>query len=353
VSIRRVSILLGKEFLQGPKNFIFIWAIVAPVAISLVFSLVFGTLFSDTPKLGIADEGDSRIVAMSEELSSVDTTIYGSPSQLREAVRNGKVDMGIVLPQGFDDSVEQGEEVKLTTYVWGESLAKQRIILGAAIADLLRELAGQEAPVHIDSIILGDEESVPWSDRLLPLIVLMAVFMGGLFLPATSVITEKEKRTLQALVVTPTTVGDIFISKGILGIILSMIMGIVILLLNQAFGAEPLLLLLVLVLGAIMATYIGLILGALLKDFTSLFTVWKMGAILLFAPALVYMFPQIPEWIGNIFPTYYVVQPIVEISQLDGGWSDISTNIFILIGLDIILLGVLILVLRRTKQHAG
>jgi len=206
--------------------------------------------------------------------------------------------------------------------------------------------------VEINSITLGDEASIPWDDRLLPLFVLIAVFLSGLFIPATSLITEKEKKTLEALVVTPTKIGDIFLAKGFMGIILSLFTGVVILLLNQAFGAEPLLLLLVLALGAIMATEIGLILGALLKNFTSLFTIYKMSCILLFAPAIVYMFPQIPGWIGEIFPTYYVIQPIIEISQRDGGWSDIVASVFILTALDIILCGVVMYILRKTRQYA-
>ncbi len=63
---------------------------------------------------------------------------------------------------------------------------------------MIREPAGREAPVEIETITLGDEVSIPWNDRLLPLIVLMAVFLGGLFLPSTSVINEKEKKTLEA-----------------------------------------------------------------------------------------------------------------------------------------------------------
>lgn len=351
MSLRRVGILLVKEFFKGPRNFI-IWAIAAPLVISLVVSLVFGTLFSEKPKLGIVDEGSSQLVAMSRELTSVVTREYGTVPEIKQAVESGAVDMGIVLPEGFDDSVMQGEVTEITAYIWGESLAKQRTILLVTIANLVRELAGQEAPVEIESITLGDEVSIPWNDRLLPLIVLVAVFFGGIFLPATSVINEKTKKTLEALVVTPTTVGDVFMAKGLLGIILSLFMGIVILVLNQAFGAEPALLVLVLALAAIMAAEIGLILGALMRDITSLFTVWKLGGILLFAPAFVYLFPQIPEWIGRIFPTYYFIQPIVQISQRAGAWPDIATSVFILIALDLILVGVLIFTLKRTGQYA-
>jgi len=352
MSLKRVGILLGKEFWQGPKNFIFIWVLVMPIVISLVFSLVFGTLFTEKPKLGVVDEGSSQLVAMIRELTSVDTKEYGTVSEIRQAVENGVVDIGMIIPADFDSSVMQRKETELVTYIWGESLAKNRIILGATIANLVRELAGQETPVEIEAITLGDAVSIPWNDRLLPLLVLMAVFLGGLFLPSTSVINEKEKKTLTALIVTPTTIGDIFVAKGLLGIILSLFMGIVILILNQAFGAEPTLLLLVLALGAIMAAELGLLLGALIKDITTLFAIWKLGGILLFGPAIIYMFPQIPQWIGKLFPTYYLLQPIIEISQRGGGWSDIATNVFILVGLDLILIGVLVFTLRRTKQFA-
>jgi len=352
VSLKRVGILLRRELWQGPRGFIFIFAIIAPVLISLVISLVFGTLSTDKPKLGITDEGDSQLVTMAGETTALVTREYGSVSEMKGAVERGSVDIGIILPVGFDNAVRQGEATELIAYIWGESLAKNRTILAANIADLLRELAGQEAPVEIEFITLGDEVSIPWNERLLPLIVLMAVFVGGLFLPATSVINEKEKKTLEALVITPTTIGDVFVAKGLVGAILSLIMGVIILLMNQAFGVQPLLLTLLLALGAIMAAEIGLICGALLKDITTLFAVWKTGAILLFAPGVIYLFPQIPQWVGNIFPTYYLLQPIVDISQRGGNWSDIAVNVFILIGLDIILIGVVMAVLKRKTQYA-
>ena len=351
MSLKRVGILLGKEFLHGPRSFIFIWAIAAPLLISLVVSLAFGTLFSEKPRLGILDEGDSQLVTMSQELDSVITKEYDTASEIRRAVESGTVDMGIVLPAGFDYAVVQGEAAEITAYVWGESLAKNRTILSVTLADLVRELAGQKVSVEIETVALGDEVSVPWSDRLLPFIVLIAVLIGGIFLPATSIITEKQNRTLQAVVVTPTTLADVFVAKALLGIILSLCMGILMLVINQAFGTQPLLLVLVLVLGSIMAAEIGLLLASVLKDTSSLFAVMKFFGIFFYAPVLIYLFPQIPQWIGRIFPTYYIVQPIVDISQRGGGWPEIAANVFILVGLDIVLAGVAIFVARKAVQH--
>ena len=129
-------------------------------------------------------------------------------------------------------------------------------------------------------------------------------------------------------------------------------MGVAILLLNQAFGANSLLLVGVLFLGAIMAAELGLICGALIKDITTLFTVWKSGGLLLFGPVIIYMFPQIPEWIGRIFPTYYALQPVVELSLRGGGWSDIAVNVFILIGINILLVFAVAITARRMMQRS-
>jgi len=352
MNLRRIGVLLGKELFTGPKNFIFIFALVAPIIMSLVITLVFGSLFADQATLGFVDEGDSRLVPLIEQSSSVESKSYSDTSQLKEAVAEGAVDGGIVLGPDFDSTLLQGESVDLPIYIWGESLAKNRTILTVTVTNLARELSGREAPVDIEYVPLGDQESIPWSDRLLPLIVLMAVVISGLMLSGTSVLYEKEKKTLDALVSTPATVVEVFLSKGLLGVIIGVIMGIVILLINQAFGSQPGLLIMMLFLGSVMAAGIGLLVSSVVKDTMSFFATMKLFGILLYAPAFIYMFPELPRWIGKIFPTYYIVEPILEVSQRGGGWPEIATNVFILIGLNMILIAVIVFTLSRKRQYA-
>jgi len=351
MSIRRVAILLGKDFKYGSKGFVFIMAIVAPILISLVLNLVFGTFFSQTAKLGINDQGDSLLVNIVLASDSVRTRTYASADDLMRAVEAGAVDMGVSLPENFDEDALSGNSIVLPAYVWGESLAKNRGILLASINSAVRQLAGQEVPVHIETTTLGDAQSVPWSDRLLPLVLLYAVTIGGIMVPASLMVDEKQKHTLTALAITPTTLGDILVAKGLMGVILALVMSIVILLMNQAFGVQAGLLMIVLGLGAVLAALFGLVLGALVKEINTLFATIKGIGILLYAPVFVYMFPQIPQWIGKIFPTYYIVQPVVEISQQGGAWSDIVFEVSILAGLIVLMLVLTPLAARRLKQQ--
>lgn len=333
MSLRRIGVLLSKDLIKGPKDFIFIYALIGPVAISLVLTLVFGSLFASLPKLGIFDESVSRLPGQIAELDSLTTRAYDSAAALEAAVAGGKVDIGIILPTGFDGRVASGETVEIEAFVWGESLARKRAVLGAVVADETRRLAGREIPIEIVTTTLGDAEEIPWGDRLLPFVVIMAVIMGGTMVPATSLVDEKQKRTLRALAITPTTLWEIFVAKGLMGVALSVFAGVLILTINQAFDAQPLLLLGVLTLGSLLAAAFGVIFGAIVKDITTLMALMKGIGIVLYAPGFIYMFPQIPQWIGRIFPTYYILDPVVKISQRSAGWAEIAPNIYVLVGL--------------------
>ncbi len=352
MGLRRVLILLGKDLFQGSKSFLFIFAVVVPIVISLVVSLVFGTMFADEATLGIVDEGNSQLVTLLEASSSVTSIEYDEISELKEAVAEGAVDGGIVLPQDFDSSVLRGDKVKIPIYIWGESLAKHRTIVTVTVANLVRELAGQEAPVEIEAVTLGDEESIPWNDRLLPFIVLMTITLAAVWLPGISLLQEKEKKTIDAVAVTPATIGEVVLAKGLLGVIIGVLMGVVILLLNQALGSQPGLLVMLLFLGSIMAAGMGLIVGSIVKSIISFFASVKMFAVLLYVPVIVYLFPGMPQWIGKVFPTYYIVEPIVEISQRGGGWPEIAADVVVLIGLNIVLIALVAFTISKKRQYA-
>ena len=353
MNLRRTGTLFGKEVRYGSKGYIFIVAILLPLVMSLLINLIFGTLFSSKARLGVVDEGASQTLAILENNPALTVQRYADDAALRAAMADGKDDIGVIFPADLDTAILDGTPTDLTGYVWGEGLAKNQVTIGVALTDAFRQLAGLETPVTFNTVTLGGEAAIPWNDRLLPLIVLMAVFLGGLMIPATSVIVEKTQRTLNALLVTPASAGEVFLAKGTVGFAVALVMGVLMLIINRAFGVHPGLLVLVLAMGGVMAVTVGLLLGAYIKDFTTLFAIWKSGGVILFAPVVVYLFPGIPRWIAYLFPTYYFVQPLVDISQSGGGWPEVALNVIVLAALDVILVAVLGAVLGRTRRLAA
>lgn len=351
MSLRRVGVLLGKELIWGPKSFLFILAILVPVVLSLLIHLLVGTFFSGKPRLGVADGGQSQMVAEIRSLEGLVIEEYESPDALQTAVANGAVDVGLILPAGFDQQIQGNTPAFVTVYVYGESLLRDRVFLATTIANQLRELVGQESPITVVTETLGDGQSLPWEERLLPFIVLMSVILGGSMVPATSLVEEKQQRTITAVTTAATSLEEMFLAKGVLGFGLSLFMGMLILFINRAFGTQPLLLVALLALGAVMAAAFGVLLGAFAKDINTLFATIKGLGILLYAPAIIYLFPSIPAWIGRLFPTYYMISPIVEVTQRGAAWADIWLDVTILLLLNLALIGVIAYIARRARTQ--
>ncbi len=351
MSIKRIWVLLIKEIIYGSKGFFFIYAILTPVGFSLFVSLIFDTHLVGKPKIGIMDPGNSQIVESLNKMESVNMKEYPSAQMLKHEVETGARDLGIVLQEKFDSKIKNGELIRLTVYIWGESLLKNRVIAGAAVLSRIRDISQKESPVELIPVHLGDKKNIPWKDRLLPLIILMSIFMSGFLIPSSSLVEEKQKRTYEAIITTAATQTDIFISKGIMGMILSFLMGITILVLNQAFGLNTGLLVFILFCGALMASCFGLIFGAFMKDIESLSSVMKGFIIILYGPAFVQMFPQIPQWTGKLFPTYYVITPLMKIVREGGVWSAVNTDVYILIVILAVVCGITGIIAKKTRPR--
>jgi len=233
MKFQRIAVLIGKEFKHGPKNLVFNFAVVIPVAFSLFLSLMAGNLFSGRARLGLVDEGRSQLARQLLALDYVAVSQYPSATALEADVARGAQDMGLVLPVEFDQELRENARVTLDVTTWGESLIKHRTQLGALLVREVITLSGFDLRVTINTVLLGDQASVPWEERLFPMVVIMAIILGGTMVPATFIVDEKQKRTIQALTVTPVSIGEVLAAKGAAGVIISMVIGAVILTINH------------------------------------------------------------------------------------------------------------------------
>ena len=239
MNLHRSWYVLSRELKLSPRSPLVFFAIAMPLLITFLVSSVFGSLFDVSPKLAVADLGNSEITAAAVHLDGVETTIVADVETLRRRVEAHDFDAGFVLPPGFDASIRAGEQPELEFYVSGASLASTRIILAVTTLDLVREIEGSEPPVTVVVTPVGNQDFVPISDRLLPTMVIYAVMIAAIFLPAASLVDEREKRTLDAVLVTPTRMSDVLVGKGTFAVVLAVILGFVTLALNGALAAHP------------------------------------------------------------------------------------------------------------------
>jgi ABC-2 type transport system permease protein len=328
--------MLNRELRIGPRSPLVLWAFVLPVVMTLLVRGVFGGLFAPEPRLGIVDGGDSAVTVRAQELDGIAVSVLEDETDLLAKVEANDLDAGLILPAGFDATVTTGAPADLAFYVGGESLASSRILLAVTTLDLVRGIEGASPPAQVEVVQLG-EDLPDLTTRLLPLVMMYAVAVAGAFVPAAGLVDEKEHRTLNALLVTPTRMNEVLASKAALGIVLSLATGFVTLAINGAWGTAPVVMILSVLLGGVMMAEIGLLLGCWAKDANTMFTAFKGGGILIFFPVIMYLFPDLPQWIGRLGPSFYFLDPIFEAvagqATLGDVWLELAIGVAIVVAL--------------------
>jgi ABC-2 type transport system permease protein len=326
MNVSRVLALWRKDLSLGPRSPILLYAVAMPIVITLLLQGVFGNLFERPPRLAVFDPGDSALTSAALASDALRVTRLGSVDELQRRVAAHDFDAGLVLGLDFDAEMRAGRRPPLTFYVAGESLASDRVILAVTTIDLVRSVEGRLGAVEVEVVAPGGE-GVPLRQRLVPFAVLMALFAAGVFVTSFSFSEEREKRTLDALLASPMTMGEVLWAKGLFGGTMAAAMATVTMALNGALVGQPIGLVLALLLGSVMAALVGLLYGVLSRDTKTLFALFKTLNLIVFAPALFYVFPDWPRWIAYLFPTYWLIDPIVEIGQHGATLADVGLKL--------------------------
>lgn len=350
MNLRNSMLIAGKDLVLGPRSAMFVWIIGFPILITFLIRLVFGGLIAPSPRLGIADLGSSEITKQALELESMEVDILGTEEELKALVKDNKLDAGLVLQPGFDDALKRGGKPEIQFFMGGKSLASDRMVLAVTLIELVREVAGEPFDVNIETEVIGNGTSVPIEERLVPMLVLITVAFAAIFLPAASIIQERENRTVDAVLATPVKVGEFIAAKGMIGFLLAFITGCITLVLNGGFSKPVGVQLLILSVAAFMSVDFGLILGCAVRDMATMFSVWKGGGIFLFAPAILFLFPAAPRWIARFFPTYYFLGPLYEVSIEGASLSGVILDLSIGAGLSVLLILAVRLAARRMGE---
>jgi ABC-2 type transport system permease protein len=120
--VRAILVIAAKDLRQRVRDrSVLLLAVVAPVVITVVMNLAFGSSGPSRFSLAVADADHGRLAqAFVAELSSPDlrglisVRKAATPQALRRLVNSGDVDAGFVIPAGFSAAVETGQQATIT-----------------------------------------------------------------------------------------------------------------------------------------------------------------------------------------------------------------------------------------------
>jgi ABC-2 type transport system permease protein len=130
-------------------------------------------------------------------------------------------------------------------------------------------------------------------------------------------------------------------------------MAVITLWLNGALAAQGVALLVVLIAAGLMLVEIGLIYGTASKNVTGVFTLIKGTGFILLAPTVFYIFPDWPQWIAKVFPTYWVINPVYEVTINGAGLGAVSSDLVVAGGVIAAMVVPIVLLSRALETKIG
>ena len=287
----RVSAIYRKDMRDALRDSRVLTALLMPLAFGLLYSLI----FTDVQEIDVGIVSSSRTeiaAAISKQVgSTVRLTFVNVPdtAQLEQRVRNEKLDLGLVVPRGFDAAVRAGAAPVLTLLVPSSPSFDAGYV--AAILDRsVQTLAGRSPPAHITQRTLPpasggssalDELGTRTSFILFSIVMLLV--MIAVYAVPSVLVEEIETRTMEALTLVASP-SDVIAAKALFGITLGVASVPLLLVITQGSPHNVAALAAVVVLSAVVLVGVGLLTTRLFKTQQQMNTWSGVVMVLLLAP---------------------------------------------------------------------
>jgi len=282
----------------------------------------------------------------------LEVRVVESEEALKEAVISGKYVAGITLPVDIMEKFMSGQKPRINVYFASDVPEEIKDTIEVLIRELAFRQTGQALAITMTEEILGQDMVgmlIPPRDRIRPLFAILLILTETFGL-ANLIREEVERRTIQALLVTPMTVKELFTAKGIVGISLAFGQAILFMAIVGGMSQQPLIILVTLLLGAVLVTGIAFIIASLAKDMMSVMAWGVVTLIPLLIPSTSVIFPgAITGWV-KVIPSYYLVDTVHRVANFGAGWGDVWLNLLILVGFDLAIVWIGIMALRRKSR---
>lgn len=362
-----VLTIARKDLLDALRNARLLVVVLMPIG----FSLLYGYLFRDTPsglEVVIYSAEPSALVEQLALVDSISLHVVDSEAALVETMERENAQLGVVLPPGFDLELQSGLSPQLSFFS-AEASSEQSIARQLVLATI-EALSGRQPLVAIVEERFG-EPAAPDANQtenqgaaefligldlqgyFIVLWVMMGVSMNGALLVPTLIVEEKEQRTLDSILVTPASYREVVIGKLLVGLVYSLLSAMTILLLNGGLRGDLGLSLAFILLTSLAVSLIGLLVGGLVENMTTLNT-WGGFIILpLMLPGILGALPlgEWSPWISvtmQTIPTYQLVRGLG--ASLSGRGLETAPGLLLLAGEIAVLFLAVIWSLRRRER---
>ncbi len=293
---RLVFAIFRKDLRDGMRNYQVLLMLLTPIILSLLFNKTMGESRAQMhlPRIGVLGFGNQLFMdALSGKDPRVKFEMVDSRDELNSKVLEGVYAIGLVMPRQIgvgSGAVATASAKPVIEVLIGAGLpAFTRETLEATLTNAVRNLVGAPAPELPITLVVREigeaqrHRSRTFAQESMPMIVLMALGMVGFIGLPMAFVEEKERKTLQALMLAPIDVNDLILGKSAYGLAMISVTVVAIVAINQQFGGAQWLFWTLVLLGSLLCLFVGLFIALFAESQatvnaigTSLFLVFQL-----------------------------------------------------------------------------
>ena len=326
----------AKHILRDKRTMLILFGM--PVVMMLLFGFAISTDVKNVRTVVVTSQMSPRIQQAVERLAHSEyfiiTQTVNTPQQAEQLMRSQQVDMALVFDkdQGLQfmvDGSDPNMAQQWTTYAQ-QTLASENPQLSTLNSQLLYNPQMRSAY------------------NFVPAIMGMLLMLVCAMMTSISIVREKEKGTMEVLLVSPVKPLMIIIAKAIPYLALAFIILIIIMLMARYVLGVPLAgslfwIIVISVIYILLALSLGLLISNVAK--TQLVAL-LLSAMVLLVPIVmlsgmifpVESMPQILQWISAVIPPRYYIDAIRKLMIMGVGIQDVAREVLILVGMVVVLM---------------
>jgi hypothetical protein len=313
VNWRNINAIYRKDLFDAIKDARVLLALVVPFGIAILYNF----MFDDEEPLPEAtvvytEVGSTLPERLQESLAdSVELVLEprDSADDVRQTIEDEDADMGMIIPEGFDEDL-MDDEIPALGLLFRDSGGVPVTTLTGSVDLIVRQMAGTPEPMALSvEVVASPDGSGPslFNDlgiRVYFVLAAMMMLIGMIGILAVPIILaeEAEKKTLEALTLIASYL-DVVIAKALvgltyLGVGIGLLLGM-----TQMWPEDPLIFFSGIILLGVALVGFGLLLGGLFKSANQLNNWGGLILMPVIAPAFI-----IGVWTPDVFT--YVIEAI-------------------------------------------
>ena len=344
MNLNIILAIFRKDLISSVKSKNILIILLTPIFLSILFNSTVSLTDDVVVPIAVYDEGSStEFVENLSSIGSYEVIITDSAGKSEELLYNGKVAAIMIVPEGFSADVENGLIPSLNIMV--NPYDAKSVVFLQTYKDIIMDFAGQEYPVRVSLNTLPSDLQSRFN---IPIWVMFTVIFVGIMVLPNTLTTEKEKKTLDAILVSPASEKDVIYGKSFFGLFLTIFISLVIIFINGRFVGNFLSVLLFIVLGSAVFTGLGLLIGSYYDNYSSASLLSTIFMAPLILPVLLSDLSREIRYASYLVPSTYMFNGIKDAMLNNSGISDLYPELGILIIFNIV---VYILTSRVLKKR--